>query len=93
MSTPPTAPPQMVTLSIDGQSITVKKGTTVYQAIKQLGIEIPIFCYHDRMPPFGACRMCLVEVEKMPKLQTSCTLEATEGMAVKTRDDTCGSRA
>ena len=47
--------------------ITVPKGTTVYHAAKQLGIDIPIFCYQDRMPPFGACRMCLVEVEKMPQ--------------------------
>lgn len=75
----------MITFSIDGRTITVPKGTTVYQAAKQMGIEIPIFCYHDRMPPFGACRMCLVEVEKMPKLQTSCTLEALEGMVVKTQ--------
>lgn len=76
-----------VTFTFDGRSITVPKGTTVYQAAKKNGIEIPIFCYHDRMPPFGACRMCLVEVEKMPKLQTSCTLEATEGMVVKTQTE------
>lgn len=76
---------QMITFTIDGKSLTVPKGTTVYQAAKQLEIEIPIFCYHDRMPPFGACRMCLVEVEKMSKLQTSCTLEASEGMVVKTQ--------
>lgn len=75
----------MITFTIDGQSITVPKGTTVYTAAKQLGIDIPIFCYQDRMPPFGACRVCLVEVEKMPKPQTSCTLEATEGMVVKTQ--------
>lgn len=74
-----------ITFTIDGNALTVPKGTTVYKAAKQMGIEIPIFCYQDRMPPFGACRMCLVEVEKMPKLQTSCTLEATEGMAVKTQ--------
>lgn len=80
-----TAQLQMVTLTIDGKTITVPKGTTVYNAAKQMGIEIPIFCYHDRMPPFGACRVCLVEVEKMGKLQTSCTLEATEGMVVKTQ--------
>lgn len=73
-----------VTLTIDGTSITVPKGTTVYQAAKRSGIEIPIFCYHDRMPPLGACRMCLVKVEKMAKLQTSCTLEALEGMVVDT---------
>lgn len=75
----------MVNLTIDGRALSVPKGTTVYTATKQLGIDIPIFCYQDRMPPFGACRVCLVEVEKMPKLQTSCTLEATEGMVVKTQ--------
>ena len=76
-----------VNLTIDGIEISVPKGTTVYTAAKQLGIDIPIFCYHDRMPPFGACRMCLVEVEKMNKPQTSCTLEATEGMVVKTQSE------
>lgn len=75
----------MIQLTIDGKEITVPKGTTVYMAAQKLGIEIPIFCYHDRMPPFGACRQCLVEVEKSPKLQTSCTLEATDGMVVKTQ--------
>jgi len=73
-----------VTLTIDGRTVTVPKGTTVYHAARQLGIEIPIFCYHDRMPPLGACRMCFVQVEKMPRLQTSCTLEAQEGMVVWT---------
>lgn len=75
----------MVNFTIDGIAVSVPKGTTVYQAAKKLKIEIPIFCYQDRMEPFGACRMCLVEVEKMPKLQTSCTLEASEGMVVKTQ--------
>lgn len=73
-----------VTLTIDGRTVTVPRGTTVYQAARQLGIEIPIFCYQDRMPPLGACRMCFVQVEKMPRLQTSCTLEAQEGMVVWT---------
>lgn len=77
----------VVTLTIDGKSISVPKGTTVYNAAKSIGIEIPIFCYQDRMPPFGACRMCLVEVEKMPKLQTSCTLEVSEGMVVNTQSE------
>jgi NADH-quinone oxidoreductase subunit G len=88
MSTQTNAQTNVVNLTIDGRAVTVPKGTTVYQASKQLGIDIPIFCYQDRMPPFGACRMCLVEVEKMPKLQTSCTLEATEGMVVKTMSAT-----
>src|SRR4029079_15760759 len=74
-----------VTLTIDDRQVTVPKGTTVYKAAKELGIELPIFCYHDRMPPFGACRVCLVEVDKMAKPQTSCTLEATEGMVVRTQ--------
>ena len=62
---------QMVHLTIDGQALAVPRGTTVYQAAHQVGIEIPVFCYHDRMPPLGACRMCFVEIEKMPKLVTS----------------------
>lgn len=77
----------MVNFTINGRAISVPKGTTIYQASTQLGIEIPIFCYMDRMPPFGACRMCLVEVEKMAKLQASCTLEATEGMVVRTQSE------
>ena len=75
----------LINLTIDGKAVSVPKGTTVYTAAQQLKIDIPVFCYLDRMPPFGACRMCLVEVEKAPKLQTSCTLEATEGMVVKTQ--------
>lgn len=75
----------LVNLTINGKAVTVPKGTTVYHAATGLGIELPIFCYQDRMPPFGACRVCLVEVEKMGKLQTSCTLEATEGMVVNTQ--------
>lgn len=75
----------MIHLTIDGQNISVPKGTSVYEAAQQLGIDIPIFCYFNRMPAFGACRVCLVEVESMAKLQASCTLEATEGMVVKTQ--------
>jgi len=78
---------QMVHLTIDGQALAVPKGTTVYQAAQQAGIEIPVFCYHDRMPPLGACRMCFVEIEKMPKLVTSCTQEASEDMVVRTQTD------
>lgn len=74
----------LIHLTINGHSTCVEKGSTVYQAAKQIGVDIPVFCYHDRMPPFGACRMCLVEVEKSGKLQASCTLEATEGMVVHT---------
>lgn len=85
MNTQTTVQSSVVNFTINGIALSVPKGTTVYNAAKQAGIDIPIFCYQDRMPPFGACRMCLVEVEKMPKLQTACTLEAAEGMSVKTQ--------
>src|SRR5579871_6257982 len=87
MSVQTEAEVKLIHLTIDGIPVAVPKGTTVYNAAKQLGIEIPIFCYQDRMPPFGACRMCMVEVEKMGKPQTSCTLEATEGMVVRTQSE------
>ncbi|KAF3362735.1 NADH-quinone oxidoreductase subunit G [Chlamydiales bacterium STE3] len=79
--------PELIHFTIDNIPLSVPKGTTVYSAIKQLGIKVPIFCYQDRMPPFGACRVCLVEVEKMGKLQASCTLEAQEGMIVRTQSN------
>lgn len=77
--------PPIVTLTVDDKEISVPAGTTVYHACKELGIEIPIFCYLDRLPPFGACRVCMVEVDKMDKPQTSCTLQVKEGMVVRTQ--------
>lgn len=74
----------MVTLSIDGKQVTVQEGTTILKAAEKLGIEIPTFCYHDKLEAVGACRMCLVEVEKMWKLQVACATQVTEGMVVKT---------
>jgi len=79
---------QMVTLTIDGRETTVPKGTTVLEAAKQMGIHIPSFCWHPKLKPVGACRMCYVEVEKMAKLQVSCALEVMEGMVVHTDTDT-----
>lgn len=87
MSTDTISKTDMVNITINGKTTAVPKGTTVYNAIQQQGINVPIFCYQNRMPPFGACRVCLVEVEKMPKLQTSCTLEAAEGMVIKTHSE------
>jgi NADH-quinone oxidoreductase subunit G len=82
----PAQPPaqQLVTLTIDGHSVSVPKGTVIWAAARQLGIEIPIYCYHPKMDPLGACRMCFVEVERMPKLATACTTEVAEGMEVRT---------
>ncbi len=62
----------MITLTIDGKQIIVEEGTTILKAAEKLGIDIPTFCYHDKLETVGACRMCLVEVEKMPKLQVAC---------------------
>jgi NADH-quinone oxidoreductase subunit G len=80
------APPSdLVTLTIDGHEVKVPKGTLVVEAAKTVGIEIPVFCYHPKLKPYGACRMCLVEIEKMPRLQTACTSPVGEGMAVTTK--------
>ncbi len=75
----------MPKLTIDGQEITVEPGTVLIQACEQLGIEIPRFCYHERLNIAGNCRMCLVEVSPgPPKPQASCALPCAEGMVVKT---------
>jgi NADH-quinone oxidoreductase subunit G len=75
-----------VTLTIDGQPITVEKGKTVLQAAIEHGISVPYYCYHPGLGVDGSCRVCIVKIEKMPKLQTSCSTLCTEGMAVSTRD-------
>ncbi|HUA62193.1 MAG TPA: NADH-quinone oxidoreductase subunit NuoG [Verrucomicrobiae bacterium] len=76
--------PEPVKLTIDGREITAAPGTLVIDAAKQNGIEIPAFCYYEGLTLQAACRMCLVEVEKMPKLMTACTLPVAEGMVVRT---------
>ncbi|MGO8791683.1 MAG: NADH-quinone oxidoreductase subunit NuoG [Terriglobia bacterium] len=73
-----------VTLTIDGKEVKVPPGTLVIEAAKQAGIEIPSYCYYPGLTLQGACRMCLVAIEKMPKLQTACTTVATNGMIVRT---------
>jgi NADH-quinone oxidoreductase subunit G len=78
---------KMVNLKIDGRDVQVPAGTVVIEATKRIGTEVPSFCYYPGLSLQAACRMCLVEVEKMPKLQTACTLVATEGMVVHTTTD------
>src|SRR5512136_2445132 len=73
-----------ITLKIDDRDVTVPPGTLVIEAARRMGIEIPSFCYFPGLTLQAACRMCLVEVEKAPKLQTSCTLPVAEGMVVRT---------
>src|SRR2546430_8154841 len=76
---------ELVTVKIDERSVQVPKGTGLVETAAAAGVEIPVFCYEPRLgPAVGACRMCLVEIEGMPKLQAGCTLTAQDGMAVKT---------
>lgn len=74
----------MPKLTIDGKEIEVPAGTTIIQAAEKLGINIPRYCYHPALPVSGNCRICLVEVEKQPKLQIACYTPVAEGMVVKT---------
>ncbi|HUI41837.1 MAG TPA: NADH-quinone oxidoreductase subunit NuoG [Terriglobia bacterium] len=76
---------QSVTLTIDGKSVTVPAGTLLIEAAKQASIEVPSFCYYPGLSLQGACRMCLVMIEKMPKLQTACTTVVANGMVVNTQ--------
>jgi len=74
----------MPKLTIDGKALEVPKGTSILEAAQQLGVYIPRYCYHPKLSVAGNCRMCLVEVEKAPKLLTACSTEAAEGMVVRT---------
>src|SRR4051794_3362726 len=73
-----------VNITVDGKKVTAPAGTLLIEACKSVGIEVPSFCYYPNLSLQGACRMCLVKVEKMPKLQTACTTVISEGMVVAT---------
>ena len=76
---------ELVTVVIDDREVQVAKGTGIVETAINAGIEIPVFCYEPRLgPAVGACRMCLCEVEGMPKLQAVCTMTAQDGMVVRT---------
>ena len=74
--------PKTVTLTIEGRQVTVPAGTSILEAAKVAGILIPHYCYHPGLPVAGVCRMCLVEVEKSPKLAPSCATAAMDGQVV-----------
>jgi NADH-quinone oxidoreductase subunit G len=77
-----------VTLTIDGREVTATEGEMLHDAAKQGDVEIPVFCYEPKLgEPVGACRMCLVEIEGIPKLQTSCSTPVRDGMVVHTRTE------
>ena len=73
-----------VALTIDGTPLRVPEGTLLVEAAKLLDTDVPVYCYHPKLGPAGLCRICLVEIEKMPKLQIACNTVATEGMNVHT---------
>jgi NADH-quinone oxidoreductase subunit G len=74
----------MVSVTINGQTLEVEAGSTVLQAAQRLGIDVPTFCYLKRLPPLASCRMCLVEIEGLRRLQPSCATQVTDGMVVRT---------
>jgi len=76
-----------VTLEIDGKEVGAKEGTTVLEAAKKAGVEIPTLCFHEKLEPYGGCRICIVEVEKGGKsrIVASCGYPVEEGLKVKTR--------
>lgn len=75
----------MVNLTIDGVPVSVPKGTLVVEAAKTVKQEIPVYCYHPKLGPAGLCRVCLVDIEGMPKLQIACNTTVSEGMVVRTQ--------
>jgi NADH-quinone oxidoreductase subunit G len=79
--------PEPVKLTINDRAVTVPAGTLLIEAAKQVGIEIPSYCYYPNLTLQGACRMCLVAIERMPKLQTACTTVVTNGMVVHTETE------
>jgi NADH-quinone oxidoreductase subunit G len=74
-----------VKIIIDGKEVTTARGKTVIQAAAEVGIAIPHYCYHPKLSIAGNCRMCLVEIEKMPKLQIACNTQVAEGMGILTQ--------
>jgi NADH-quinone oxidoreductase subunit G len=79
---------RQITLTIDGREVTASEGEMLHDAARKGDVEIPVFCYEPKLgEPVGACRMCLVEIEGIPKLQTSCSTPVREGMVVHTRTE------
>ena len=75
----------MISLTIDDREVEVEEGSTILEAAQKAGIGIPTFCYHKNLLPFGACRVCVVEVEQMKgRLVPSCSTPATNGMMIHT---------
>src|SRR6187549_3517991 len=85
--TPRSKSEKMVTLTIDGQSISVPEGTSIMRAAMEMGTQIPKLCATDMVDAFGSCRLCLVEIEGRPGTPASCTTPVAPGMVVHTQTD------
>jgi NADH-quinone oxidoreductase subunit G len=74
-----------ISFTVDGREVRAPEGELLLEAAKRGDVEVPYFCYERKLgPPVGACRMCLVEIEGIPKLQTSCSTPVKDGMVVYT---------
>ncbi|MFX8358758.1 2Fe-2S iron-sulfur cluster-binding protein, partial [Acinetobacter baumannii] len=82
--TPASASAETVTLEIDGEAVTVPKGTSLMRAAAEAGTNVPKLCATDSLEPFGSCRLCLVEIEGRRGYPASCTTPAEAGMKVRT---------
>ena len=78
---------EQVKLTINGQEFEVDKGARLIDVCREMGFGIPSFCYYKDLALQASCRMCLVRIDKMPKLQTSCTITVTDGMVVTTNSE------
>ena len=79
-----------VTLTIDGRQVTATQGDTVMDTALAVGIDVPRLCHDPRLKPVGACRLCIVDIDGVPGLPTSCTTEVADGMVVQTETDELG---
>src|SRR6185436_5227401 len=86
MSVAPVEEPRTVTFTIDGKSVTVPEGTTVWEAARQIGVEIPVLCHDPKMRPVGVCRMCVVDVGGRV-FAASCVRPAEANMKVDTKSE------
>ncbi|MGD8496677.1 MAG: 2Fe-2S iron-sulfur cluster-binding protein, partial [Gemmatimonadales bacterium] len=86
MNEPVSTATDTITLSIDGREISVPRGTTIWDAARSAGIEIPVLCHSPRLEPVGVCRVCLVDVGEK-RLTASCIRQAEDGMEVRTSND------
>src|SRR5438045_6671506 len=78
---------KLISLKINERDVQVPPGTLLIEATRRIGTEVPSFCYYPGLSLQAACRMCLVEIEKMPKMQTACTVQITDGMVVHSETD------